>query len=570
MFDPFPAEFSGVPKFSKMTKFDFLEPRRPRFLGYLVEPASREPHGVRIRDCQESWRPDERSESNPRYAFVGYSSDVFRHERREDLNMLAQIAEQATRNLGLEAYYTTASCMRDPNNLETEVFTLSDVIRGADAFVIAVWTNKHSRAGRTIQAELENFGRKLWSTPELLFSPRDRPLYIYDAASQTFDRPTLTLSRRQIPVQVTPDQYIIMHRLISHYDGTNTLGKLDFLTFLLKYLATTTTVEWLPGDYSYVLMGFLPFRPVPEHTDSKFQAFVRVMLVNDVDSLLERYICHLPRSPEENFMIINDFWGASLRDIEPRCRVWGMDYNDILIVDDVHGAAILPAGPTYPPLEGDGRPQFVCFQGDVGAGGNLVPDTWGGLTISCNGNSGLPPRPPYPECFTLVDTLTMTAIPFIAKRRPVAVLLCGVEGGLLRALLCSYHSSGVFRRESIVRLDPRVGDRVTPMSRIQISLTSQGADQSGAPPYTRTDLSSSLLESEMPFALNPTRLREIQGTGNDSSTPPRPHGGGTFSATRPRRHGGGLQPVTQPRRHGGGSPPVTQPRNHGGYYRAEY
>ena len=41
------------------------------------------------------------------------------------------------------------------------------------------------------------------------------------------------------------------------------------------------------------------------------------------------------------------------------------------------------------------------------------------------------------KVFTLVDTYAMTVTLFEAVRSPVAVVLCGEEGGMQRALLCS-------------------------------------------------------------------------------------------------------------------------------------
>jgi hypothetical protein len=40
--------------------------------------------------------------------------------------------------------------------------------------------------------------------------------------------------------------------------------------------------------------------------------------------------------------------------------------------------------------------------------------------------------------FTFEDTNTMTVMMFEAVKPPVAVLLCGAEGGMQRAIACSY------------------------------------------------------------------------------------------------------------------------------------
>lgn len=51
------------------------------------------------------------------------------------------------------------------------------------------------------------------------------------------------------------------------------------------------------------------------------------------------------------------------------------------------------------------------------------------------------------KLFTLVDTNSLTVTLFRAIRPPVAMLLCGSEGGMERGLLCSYvHMIGSLRR----------------------------------------------------------------------------------------------------------------------------
>ena len=59
------------------------------------------------------------------------------------------------------------------------------------------------------------------------------------------------------------------------------------------------------------------------------------------------------------------------------------------------------------------------------------------------------------KIFTLVDTYTMTVTLFSAVKPPVAVLVCG-EGGMQRALLCSYEwTNGTFYKETVLRMETR-------------------------------------------------------------------------------------------------------------------
>ncbi|KAI1747016.1 hypothetical protein F4782DRAFT_522755 [Xylaria castorea] len=73
--------------------------------------------------------------------------------------------------------------------------------------------------------------------------------------------------------------------------------------------------------------------------------------------------------------------------------------------------------------------------------------------------------------FTLIDTYTMTAIPFCATRPPTAVLVCGREGGMQRAILCSYNwQQGTFVRETVIRVKTLVLDRMFRVDRFRFAL----------------------------------------------------------------------------------------------------
>jgi hypothetical protein len=88
-----------------------------------------------------------------------------------------------------------------------------------------------------------------------------------------------------------------------------------------------------------------------------------------------------------------------------------------------------------------------------------------------------------PKVFTLVDTLTMTVTLFQAVRPPVALLLCGSEGGMYRGLLCSYDwPTQTLNRESVLRVDTRTLDKMPRVGRIRIGLEKSSHDTS--PMYT--------------------------------------------------------------------------------------
>ena len=73
--------------------------------------------------------------------------------------------------------------------------------------------------------------------------------------------------------------------------------------------------------------------------------------------------------------------------------------------------------------------------------------------------------------FTLVDTNTLTVTLFSAVRPPVAVVLCGVEGGMQRALLCSYDwSTQTLYRESVTRMETFILERMQRVGRLRLGL----------------------------------------------------------------------------------------------------
>ncbi|KAF4624294.1 hypothetical protein G7Y89_g13878 [Cudoniella acicularis] len=76
-----------------------------------------------------------------------------------------------------------------------------------------------------------------------------------------------------------------------------------------------------------------------------------------------------------------------------------------------------------------------------------------------------------PKVFTLVDTYTLTVTMFTAVRPPVAVILCGREGGMQRALMCSYHwQSQTLYRESVLRMETPILEKMFRVHRFRFGL----------------------------------------------------------------------------------------------------
>lgn len=78
---------------------------------------------------------------------------------------------------------------------------------------------------------------------------------------------------------------------------------------------------------------------------------------------------------------------------------------------------------------------------------------------------------PEPKVFTLVDTNTMTVTMFEAVRPPVMALLCGSEGGMQRAVLCSYDwTTQTLYRESVLRMETRVLEKMSRVGKLRFGL----------------------------------------------------------------------------------------------------
>lgn len=75
------------------------------------------------------------------------------------------------------------------------------------------------------------------------------------------------------------------------------------------------------------------------------------------------------------------------------------------------------------------------------------------------------------KIFMLVDTYTMTVTLFSAIKPPVAVVMCGEEGGMQRALLCSYEwTNNTLYRETVLRMETRTYWNMSTVGRIRLSL----------------------------------------------------------------------------------------------------
>ncbi|SMR47585.1 unnamed protein product [Zymoseptoria tritici ST99CH_3D1] len=268
------------------------------------------------------------------YVFIAYTAAQFSHDSHEDMEALHDIAKRATKDAGVTAYWVGSSCMPDDDQLEQDVYKISDVIRGAHSLVIAVGPS-HCAESLTMDLQVREWGMRMWTYPEVLLSPGDS-IKIFPRNGKD----TMIMPKRNFAANVWTDA-AVSRQLTDHYEGSLTLSRLELVTLALQCLHNRVTAsEYLPGDQSYALMGLLRLRPNVDSTDSAFQAFARLSLANDSDMLLERLISTLPKNPNQHWSCMDDAFGAKLWDIYPTCQIAGIGQDDTVIVDGLRGANV--------------------------------------------------------------------------------------------------------------------------------------------------------------------------------------------------------------------------------------
>ncbi|KAJ6041305.1 uncharacterized protein N7446_010805 [Penicillium canescens] len=547
---------------------------RPRYLCFLKDGRCAQPQKV------SEWEAEHGKTSVLQYIFVAYTTEQFSHGDVKDLNALHYIAEAAARRAGVQAYWIACSCMPDEHEMSEDIYRISDVVRGSHSLSIVVGPPvKKGSAQRYSTSEfLLQWGRRMWTFPEVLLSPNSHPIAIYTRGSD-IESPLL-VRKRNFPAEAWPDA-LKSRQLVDHYESSIVLGPLELMSIALQCLGTRETREIRHhGDLSYILMGLLRRRPKVDPENSAFQAFCRLSLSNDSHQLLERLICLLPGTsdksdePDKPWYTIDDVWDRNLWDIQPLCQVVGVGHDDTVILSGSFGTPIrwksfaavnlrlrntmkrsvakvalraVPiwfllgvfllrisqskGGDTYGVITGVGwlfmgatiiivvispyllsylyvgkvwsaQPWVFGFEGYMPIdriernllGVNLNRLKWSpyGSELSrhrevCGECVGVDPtsdpdvnrvvsdswRSGYGQMrvFTLVDSNTMSVTLFRAVRPPVAMLLCGGEGGMQRALLCSYDwRSQSLYRETVLRVDTLALEKMPRVNRFRLGL----------------------------------------------------------------------------------------------------
>jgi hypothetical protein len=120
------AETKGSPRVNDSVKRVTDRLLNPRYLCFLKSPEDTVLRGA-VPMLVSTWQAKQPSDASLNYLFLAYSAEQFHHGSNEDMEALHQIAEKATRDAQLSAYWIACSCMPDPLELEDDVFFILNV-----------------------------------------------------------------------------------------------------------------------------------------------------------------------------------------------------------------------------------------------------------------------------------------------------------------------------------------------------------------------------------------------------------------------------------------------------------
>ncbi|KAK4234185.1 hypothetical protein C8A03DRAFT_47424 [Achaetomium macrosporum] len=345
---------------------------RPRFLNYLVEVE---------RDGRKRYQYERRpvgpNDLTP-FVLVAFSSEHYHIpdeddprsggggnvNRREDLEALLAVGTKAAETYFSplpadlqktpRAFWLSANCMpagevadeygnvRRVDGPEKEAlanqdtYSISDIIRAARHVIVVAGNVRRPWDDQALQV----WGQRVWTLPEIVLSKGDS-VTVWRCGSRP--KPLPPVETEEIPKALFPSMAwqdsLNSRQLIEHYSNLH-LSRLELVKIALDCLMSRKFRALHPGDRVYVLMGLLRIRPPIDKTDSAFQAFARLSLPQDSDRLMERLVCLLPDTPEQNWELMTDQYQASLWDIYPDTQVCGIGENDTVIVDGAKGAQV--------------------------------------------------------------------------------------------------------------------------------------------------------------------------------------------------------------------------------------
>ncbi|KAJ2998825.1 hypothetical protein NUW58_g209 [Xylaria curta] len=344
---------------------------RPRKLCVIRENADASqpaPTNVEVVDSIE-WGHDNSANENGEYVFVSYTRAQFHTYTRDDMRewdapesederelrdfmyaqgeidrqRLLEVGIQAAHDAGVKAFWIDVYCMDDAEARKMDSHRICDVARGAKSMVIALQDTVRSRAlaqpAQAVDELLQNWSSRLWTLPEMLLAPTRHDLKIYLARGGV--KFCDTIPKRSMAARAYRGRdATLVRQLVDHFEASQQLTLTELLTIGLECLVNRDTNPFMPADQVYALMTMVRRRPMPNENDSLFEAFAKLSLLNDSNSLLERLICTLPRRRGEPWHKLEDFWGAKLWDIEPTVQVSAIASDQTVVLDGGFGATI--------------------------------------------------------------------------------------------------------------------------------------------------------------------------------------------------------------------------------------
>ncbi|CAP68206.1 uncharacterized protein PODANS_7_4710 [Podospora anserina S mat+] len=293
----------------------------------------------------------------PEYLFVAWRVSQFQTENLQDKEALHELARRATKEAGLSCYWISDNCFTAPEEeLSLDVWRMSDIVRSSSGMAIALGRLSDEDTSADMNSDkdpcyalLSSWSQSIWTFPELLLSKGSTITCYYfsdheeepsakasDPFRDSSASPYGTIRKQIIPknqfaarcLETSRDRYQV-RRLIDHYSGNLKLSDLELTTVALECFSSRQAgTQYLPGDYSYALMGLLGRRPSVHRSDSAFLAFARLSLENYNNRLFERMLCLLQHE-EQVWYDTTDVYGARLWDIEPSVQVAGIGvYNE--------------------------------------------------------------------------------------------------------------------------------------------------------------------------------------------------------------------------------------------------
>ncbi|KAI0424597.1 hypothetical protein F5Y09DRAFT_323956 [Xylaria sp. FL1042] len=315
-------------------------------------------------ECDNDDSTNERGE----YVFVSYTRAQFHTYTREDMinwdppqteeerrvrdfmetqcdadrQRLLEIGIQAARDAGVKAFWIDVYCMDNTRLRTMDSHRICDVARGAKSMVIALQDTVENRVLRrpaqTVDQLLQSWSSRLWTLPEMLLAPTRYDLKIYLAGDGV--RVCDIIPKRSMAARAYGEDATLVRQLVDHFEASQQLTLTELLTIGLECLINRDTKSFMPADRVYALMTLVRRRPIPSKDDTLFEAFAKLSLLNDSNSLLERLICTLPACRGAPWHTLKDFWGVKLWDIEPAVQVSAIASDQTVVLDGAFGASI--------------------------------------------------------------------------------------------------------------------------------------------------------------------------------------------------------------------------------------